>query len=559
MKRRSVLHLAAVAAVVAGQVSCPKDTPCYDLTSKKCRRGNSSADNGDGLVYCDPQIGFCYDTAVCYGQGSGCVCTGKTPCLPLGGSCVAFTDACAPINAFMKWCPDSPPPPPLPSKPSPSSYSPSTDSSSNNPLAPLVTSPSPASPGSSDGSSSASPLDNSKPGNGKEGQGVGVIIGAAIYGAVVAIAIAVFFVRRSKLSRQDNDEPHHEDAIPTLGAPHELHKYSKDELKFSPRVPNVNTFTGSTRSGMTTASRSNASSGPSMASFGGQLDMYELEMYRIAPHDIAIVKMLAAGAYGEVLLAHFNGETVAAKRLLPGKKSNMRELIKFIDEIKLHSRIQCNFIVGFVGVSWIKPADVMMLTEYMDMGDLRGLLHESTPETFDWPHKIQCAYDIVQALVYLHTLDPSVIHRDLKSRNVLVNSEMVCKVTDFGVSREFEDMETMTAGIGTYRWTAPEVLQDGHYAASADIFSFGVVLSELDTHLLPYENMTNERGNAYTDTAIIAKVMAGQILPSFTPGCPKWFSDLGQKCMALSPQERPTAMEVAYALQVELRKLMPTV
>ncbi|KAL3669705.1 hypothetical protein V7S43_005086 [Phytophthora oleae] len=79
------------------------------------------------------------------------------------------------------------------------------------------------------------------------------------------------------------------------------------------------------------------------------------------------------------------------------------------------------------------------------------------------------------------------IHRDLKSKNILLNGALEAKLSDFGISRERLD-HTMTAGVGTSLWMAPEVMLGEKYDEKADIFSFGVVLSELDVYTLPYSH-----------------------------------------------------------------------
>ncbi|ETV70700.1 TKL protein kinase [Aphanomyces astaci] len=276
------------------------------------------------------------------------------------------------------------------------------------------------------------------------------------------------------------------------------------------------------------------------------LDMCEIDMYRLPTSDVHLVKPLAQGAFGEVWVGDYQGSQIAIKRLLP-TKSTLPDVQRFIWEIKLLSKIECPYVVHFIGVAWNTPGDMMLLTEFMNGGDLRQVL-ELTPTSFQWVHKLRCALSVAEGLVYLHLMDPKVIHRDLKSRNVLLDSDFNTKLTDFGIARETDDA-TMTAGIGTFRWMAPEVLLDGHYTEKADIFSFGVILSELSTNIVPYSDLRNDKGNAYTDTAIMAKVMMGELIPTFASDCPRWYLDVATPCLALDPLERPTAMKTAYTIR----------
>jgi len=190
------------------------------------------------------------------------------------------------------------------------------------------------------------------------------------------------------------------------------------------------------------------------------------------------------------------------------------------------------------------------VVEYMDQGDLKVVLENTTPESFPWKEKLPCALSIAEGLVYLHSMN--IIHRDLKSRNVLMDSISGTKLTDFGVSREASS-ETMTIGVGTYRWMAPEILQENYYTIAADIFSFGMILSELDTHHIPYSDLRNEKGFALVDTAIMSMVIHGEIQPTFSARCPTWVRELAFQCISRNPEERPTAIQVSTIFRKNIK------
>ncbi|KAF0709865.1 Aste57867_5725 [Aphanomyces stellatus] len=106
------------------------------------------------------------------------------------------------------------------------------------------------------------------------------------------------------------------------------------------------------------------------------------------------------------------------------------------------------FLVQFRCAAWTLPKDLLCVMQFMDGGDLRDYLATHTTTNFQWPEKVVHIQRIAEALVYLHLLN--VIHRDIKSRIVLLDSPKGTKVMDFGVSNE--DIEaTMTVGVGTFR------------------------------------------------------------------------------------------------------------
>ncbi|EEY58355.1 protein kinase [Phytophthora infestans T30-4] len=190
-------------------------------------------------------------------------------------------------------------------------------------------------------------------------------------------------------------------------------------------------------------------------------------------------------------------------------------------------------IVTFIGVAWESLSDLCVVLELMEGSDLRSLLYKyqasKRPVGFD-KQKISIALNVCQALTYLHSLFPPIIHRDLKSRNVLLDGDMKAKLSDFGIFRERLD-RTMTACVGTSLWMAPEVMLGERYDVKADMFSFGVVLSEL------------------------IKIALGTVQVDFSDSSPRSIVELGRACMRIDPTARPSAAEAMYMLQVIIARM----
>jgi serine/threonine protein kinase len=281
--------------------------------------------------------------------------------------------------------------------------------------------------------------------------------------------------------------------------------------------------------------------------------------HRIPFKDVKVANCINKGGFGLVYSGVYNRRRVAIKRIRPDLCSDMKHVEAFMKEICLISTLEHPRIVEFIGVAWDTLRNLSAVTEYMERGDLREVLHSfqlrSTPLTWD-AHKTRISLHIAEALMYLHSLNPKLIHRDLKSKNVLLNTDMDAKLSDFGVSRERHFEEThMTAGIGTSFWIAPEVLLGKDYDERADIFSFGVVLSEIDTEDYPYWNAKNPpQGGKVEETAILRMVASGELVPDFSDKCPPSVHTIAMQCLHVDPKERPTAAELVYML----KQLMPT-
>ncbi|KAF0686901.1 Aste57867_21333 [Aphanomyces stellatus] len=274
--------------------------------------------------------------------------------------------------------------------------------------------------------------------------------------------------------------------------------------------------------------------------------------WKIDAGDIELQHLLSKGAFGQVWHGTYKSEIpVAVKTLLPHLQMDARAQRAFLAEVTLLTRLNCPYIVRCLGVAWTELSDVQCVVEFMDQCDLMDFLAKTNPISFPWHEKVRVASAVAEALAYLHTVQ--VIHRDLKSKNVLLDSRKGAKLGDFGISRDdasHDAAATMTAGVGTPRWTAPEVLSGNQYTVAADIYSFGIVLAELDTHTLPFANAVNpDNGMPLVDSALVSFVMQGKLTPSFLASCPPFIRDLARQCVANDPTHRPTATQLALALR----------
>lgn len=282
---------------------------------------------------------------------------------------------------------------------------------------------------------------------------------------------------------------------------------------------------------------------------------------RIPMEKLVRKELISEGGHGAVYHGLYRDRCVAIKVLLPDKRKDMRQINIFLSEIKMMASVDHPRIVRFVGVAWDALSDLCAVSEFMSGGDLFALLRrfdrvDHRAQGFD-ADKAKIAAHVAQALTYLHSLDPIILHRDLKSMNILLSEDWDAKLTDFGVSRKWT-VETMTQGVGTRRWMAPEVMMGKHYDTSADIFSFGVVLSELDSHQPPYASaiatLTSDSGEKVTETALMEMVAMGRVRVEFSPNAPAALVNLGHACVDLNPRARPSAGEVHYQLQKILRR-----
>ncbi|KAF7838337.1 serine/threonine-protein kinase HT1-like [Senna tora] len=249
----------------------------------------------------------------------------------------------------------------------------------------------------------------------------------------------------------------------------------------------------------------------------------------------------AVGRHSRIYKGVYKNKNVAIKIISqPEEDEHLASMLEnqFNFEVALLFRLHHPNIIKIVAACK-KPPVFCIITEYMPGESLRKYLRKQKP--YSVPHKLvlKLAIDIARGMQYLHS--QGILHRDLKSENLLLGGDMSVKVADFGISCSESECFTASEFIGTYRWMAPEMMKDKKHSKKADVYSFGIVLWELLTALTPYENMTPEQ----------AAFAASQknVRPPLPPECPLAFSHLVRRCWAGKPVKRPHFDEIVSILE----------
>ena len=268
----------------------------------------------------------------------------------------------------------------------------------------------------------------------------------------------------------------------------------------------------------------------------------------LAHEHIQLGDKIAEGGFGEVFRGTFQLAPVAIKRLLL-KQLSERALREFQQEAQLMATLRHPHIITFFGFTKATPFYIVM--EWMAKGSLFSLLHSE--QDLSWPQRIQWGVEISLGLHFLHAFTPQILHRDLKSLNVLIGERDEAKLTDFGLAMANIRTTTKTITskspskqaaetVGSLRWMAPEILGlKPKYTPASDIFALAMVLWELASREIPY-------GDAPAESIIRDAVKGGE-REDIPDDCPEGFATIIQMAWAQEAAMRPSAEEVIKQLQ----------
>jgi len=271
---------------------------------------------------------------------------------------------------------------------------------------------------------------------------------------------------------------------------------------------------------------------------GMKLASDDINSFQYRMDEIVMKGAIGTGSYGEVFRALVRGKIVAVKKLHV-RSLRAEQVDAFCKEASLMCQLDHRNIVGFIGAV-TEPSNLCILTQYCSRGSLADLLLESSIE-MNFSQKIQFALDAAQGMLYLHHSNPAILHRDLKSDNLLVTQDWTVKVADFGLTRFMSEKKQMTQ-VGTPMWMAPEIITGKKYTEKADVYAFGIILWEILTRDEPYE----EKEPMQIVVEVVNDDLRPTILPEFASSP---LVALMTDCWHTDAPQRPTFEKVVERLQ----------
>ncbi|XP_030973884.1 probable receptor-like protein kinase At5g24010 isoform X2 [Quercus lobata] len=303
---------------------------------------------------------------------------------------------------------------------------------------------------------------------------------------------------------------------------------------------------------------------PSNLNLNWRISLAELQY---ATKNFSAKFLIGEGGFGKVYKGTLrNGMKVAVKRSEAGHGQGIEE---FQTEIIVLSQIRHHHLVSLIGYC-DERSEMILVYEHMEKGTLRDHLYDSNDNSessssrseLSWEQRLEICIGAAKGLRYLHTGPAGgIIHRDVKTTNILLDENYVAKVVDFGLSKSgLPDPEHFTMGVkGSFGYLDPEYLTTLQLTEKSDVYSFGVVLLEIlcarlaINKLLPMEEMClAEWGMLWQRKGQLEKIIDPVLVGKIKPNSLRKFGETAEKCLKTNSADRPKMQEVLYDLQYSL-------
>uniref|UniRef100_A0A0C9QRQ4 non-specific serine/threonine protein kinase n=1 Tax=Wollemia nobilis TaxID=56998 RepID=A0A0C9QRQ4_9CONI len=287
------------------------------------------------------------------------------------------------------------------------------------------------------------------------------------------------------------------------------------------------------------------------------------EEWEIDLKKLVLKGKIAQGTFGAVYRGVFDGQDVAVKLLDWGEEETKTQAevaamrAAFRQEVAVWHKLDHPNVTKFIGAS-MGSSDLMLgandtentfqgpssaccvVVEYLPGGTLKSYLIKNRRKKLAFNVVIQLALDLSRGLSYLHS--QKIVHRDVKTENMLLDRNRTLKIADFGVARvEAQNPKDMTGETGTLGYMAPEVLDGKPYNRKCDVYSFGICLWEVYCCDMPYADLSFAE--------MTSAVVRQNLRPEIPRCCPSTLANVMKKCWDANPDKRPEMDEVVQLLE----------
>jgi len=273
---------------------------------------------------------------------------------------------------------------------------------------------------------------------------------------------------------------------------------------------------------------------------------------RLEPHeeinmdDLTQGECLGTGGFGAVYRGTFKGAEVAIKKLFCEDAANLSpsQLDELGKEVAALKNLRHERLVSFIGAS-LQPPNLCIVTEFMSGGSLHQLLHKAKT-ALSLSQQAKMALQVAEGVSFLHSLTPPVVHRDLKSLNIVLDKQYNAKICDFGLTQSMDKTHISLkegGNGGSPRYMAPECYDNkGKITEKVDVWATGCILIEIFGGPLPYDDCNNMQ-------QIVAKVLIEKMCPHIPYHLPRGVRSIVEDCFHFDLTQRTSAPEVYSRLR----------